>query len=72
MSSLIYNITFDCADPRALARFWGQRPEIGWVLMADHESNEFDVEISVAGLEAARSAEANTGTEPFSDARKVP
>lgn len=23
MSSSIHNITFDCADPRALARFWG-------------------------------------------------
>ncbi len=127
MSSIIYNITFDCADPRALARFWGQvtgwpvieepspgyeesavgmtgegsprlyfvkvpegkvaknrvhldimpadrsqdeeitrliglgativsdpRPEFGWVLMADPEGNEFDVEISVAELEAER------------------
>jgi hypothetical protein len=24
VSSTIYNITFDCADPPALARFWGQ------------------------------------------------
>lgn len=24
MSSTICNITFDCADPSALARFWGQ------------------------------------------------
>ncbi len=122
MSSIIYNITFDCADPRALARFWGQvtgwpvveepqpgyeesavgmagegrprlyfvrvpeekiadrsqeeeiirltglgarivsdrRPEYGWVLLADPEGNEFDVEISVAEVEAARAAGAAT------------
>ena len=28
------------------------RPEFGWVLLADPEGNEFDVEISVAELEA--------------------
>ena len=133
MSSIIFNITFDCADPRALARFWGQvtgwpvteeprpgceesavgiagegrprlyfvrvpetktnknrvhldmmpadrtqdeeitrltglgarivsdrRPEFGWVLLADPEGNEFDVEISVAELDAARLKEAGT------------
>ena len=133
MSSIILNITFDCADPRALARFWGQvtgwsaieeprpgceesavgmagegrprlyfvrvpetktsknrvhldmmptdrnqdeeitrltglgarivsdrRPELGWVLLADPEGNEFDVEISVAELGTARPAEAGT------------
>jgi hypothetical protein len=130
VSSIIFNITFDCADPRALARFWGQvtgwpvieeprpgceesaagegrtrlyfvrvpetktiknrvhldimpadrtqdeeitrltglgarivsdrRPEFGWVLLADPEGNEFDVEISVAELDAARAAEADT------------
>jgi len=121
MSSIVMNITFDCADPRALARFWGQvtgwpvnqepqpgyeeaavgvagegrprlyfakvpegktvknrlhldivpadrtqdeeiirltglgarvlsdrRPEFGWVLLADPEGNEFDVEVSLA------------------------
>jgi predicted enzyme related to lactoylglutathione lyase len=125
VSSIIFNITFDCTDPRALARFWGQvtgwpvteeprpgceesavgmagegrprlyfvrvpetktsknrvhldlmpadrtqdeeitrltglgarivsdrRPEFGWVLLADPEGNEFDVEISVAELDA--------------------
>lgn len=133
VSSIIYNITFDCADPRALARFWGQvtgwqvfeepapgyeesavgmkgegrprlyfvkvpegktiknrvhldimpadrtqdeevarltglgarivsdrRPEVGWVLMADPEGNEFDVEISVAELAAAQAADAGS------------
>jgi hypothetical protein len=133
VSSIIFNITFDCADPRALARFWGhvtgwpvieeprpgheesavgmagegcprlyfvrvpgdktiknrvhldimpadrtqdeeisrltrvgarivsdRRPEFGWVLLADPEGNEFDVEISVAELDAARAAEAGT------------
>ena len=28
MSSILLNITFDCADPRALARFWAQ--VTGW------------------------------------------
>ncbi len=131
MSSIIINITFDCTDPRALARFWGQvtgwpvieepapgyeeaavgmagegrprlyfvkvpetktiknrvhldimpadgtqddeitrltglgarivsdrRPEFGWVVLADPEDNEFDVEISIAELDAAQAAEA--------------
>jgi glyoxalase superfamily protein len=130
VSSVVFNITFDCADPCALARFWGQvtgwpvteqarpgyeeaavgsadqgcprlyfvrvsegktvknrvhldimpadrtqdeeitrltglgarilmdrRPEFGWVLLADPEGNEFDVEISVAELDAARAAQ---------------
>jgi hypothetical protein len=133
VSSIIFNITFDCADPRALARFWGQvtgwpvvedprpgceesavgntgegrprlyfvrvpegktiknrvhldvmpadrtqqeeitrliglgarvisdrRPEFGWVTLADPAGNEFDVEISVAELDAARAAEVDT------------
>jgi predicted enzyme related to lactoylglutathione lyase len=124
VSSIILNITFDCADPRALARFWGQvtgwpvteepepgqadsavglpaegcprlyfvkvpegktvknrvhldvmpsdrtqddeiarltglgarivedrRPEFGWVVLADPEGNEFDVEISLTQLD---------------------
>jgi predicted enzyme related to lactoylglutathione lyase len=136
MSSIVFNITFDCADPQALARFWGEvtgwpvideprpgceesavgragegrprlyfvrvpetktnknrvhldimpadrtqeeeitrltrlgakivsdrRPEIGWVLMADPEGNEFDLEISIAELDAAQPAAANIGTE---------
>ena len=127
MSSFVFNITFDCADPRALARFWGQvtgwpvteepqpgyeesavgtpgegrprlyfvkvpepktiknrlhldvmpddrsqqeeiarltglgatvvsdrRPELGWVILADPEGNEFCVEISRAELDAAQ------------------
>lgn len=129
MSSTILNITFDCADPRVLAAFWGQltgwpviiepqpgypecavgtpgggrprlyfvqvaegktiknrvhldvvptdrtqdeeiarliglgarvvsdrRPELGWVILADPEGNEFCVEIGVAGPEAAGAA----------------
>jgi len=127
VSSFVFNITFDCADPRALARFWGQvtgwpvteepqpgyeesavgtpgegrprlyfvkvpepktiknrlhldvmpddrsqqeeiarltglgatvvsdrRPELGWVILADPEGNEFCVEISRAELDAAQ------------------
>ena len=137
MSSIILNITFDCADPRALARFWGQvtgwpvieepspgyeesavgetgqgrprlyfvkvpedktvknrlhldmmpddrtqeeeiarlvglgarivsdqRPEFGWVLLADPEGNEFDVEISIAELQAAERREGTGGSSP--------
>jgi predicted enzyme related to lactoylglutathione lyase len=129
VSSAILNITFDCADPRALARFWGQvtgwpvveepqpgsedsavgnpgeghprlyfvrvpedktiknrmhldvmpadrtqdeeiarltglgativsdrRPELGWVILADPEGNEFCVEISVGELESTEEA----------------
>jgi hypothetical protein len=72
VSSAILNITFDCADPRALARFWGRlsglgativsdrRPESGWVILADPEGNEFCVEISVGELESAQAATAAT------------
>ena len=31
-----------------------RRPEYGWVLLADPEGNEFDVEVSLAELDAAR------------------
>jgi hypothetical protein len=31
-----------------------RRPEFGWVILADPEGNEFDVEISLAELDAAR------------------
>jgi|SRR5450756_1354633 len=131
MTSIIHNVTFDCADPRAMARFWAQvigwplseepvpgyedavvgvsaegrpklyfvpvpegkavknrlhldvvpadrsqdeeiarltglgatvvsdqRPEFGWVILADPEGNEFCVELSAAELEAAIAAEA--------------
>jgi hypothetical protein len=133
MTSTILDVTFDCAAPRALARFWGEvtgwpvieepapgredsavgtpgegrprlyfvkvpdgktvknrvhldvmpndrtqdeeiarltglgarvvsnrRPELGWVVLADPEGNEFCVEISAAGLRAAQAAEAAT------------
>jgi hypothetical protein len=83
VSSAICNITFDCADPSALARFWGQvtglpvieepqlvqlgatvvsdqRPDIGWVIMADPEGNEFCVEMSRAELDALAQAEPAT------------
>ena len=35
-----------------------RRPELGWVVLADPEGNEFCVEISAAGLRAAQAAEA--------------
>jgi hypothetical protein len=33
-----------------------RRPELGWVILADPEGNEFCVEISRAELDAARAA----------------
>jgi hypothetical protein len=33
-----------------------RRPEFGWVILADPEGNEFDVEISLAELDAARAS----------------
>jgi Glyoxalase-like domain len=33
VSSTIINVTFDCADPRALARFWGQ--VTGWPVIEE-------------------------------------
>jgi hypothetical protein len=129
VSSVICNITFDCADPAALPRCWGQatglpvveepqpgypdsavgegrprlyfvrvpegkivknrlhldimpsdrtqdeeiarltrlgaaivsdrRPDVGWVIMADPEGNEFCVEMSRAELDAALAAESS-------------
>ena len=129
MSSTILNITFACADPRAVATFWGQltgwpvitepqpgypecavgtlgegrprlyfvevperktiknrvhldvipadrtqdeeiarlvglgatvvsdeRPDVGWVILADPEGNEFCVEVSAAEMQAAGTA----------------
>jgi hypothetical protein len=134
VSSTICNITFDCADPPALARFWAQvtglplieepqpgypesavgdsrprlyfvqvpegkivknrvhldimpddrtqdeeiarltrlgativsdrRPDVGWVIMADPEGNEFCVEMSRAELDAALAAE-TSGQAPL-------
>ena len=131
MSSIVRNITFDCADPAKVARFWGgatgwavdenpqpgypdcavrppgpghpklyfvqvpegkatknrvhldlepidrsqdeeiarltalgatllsdDRPEMGWVVMADPEGNEFCLEMSADDLKAALIAEA--------------
>jgi len=36
------------------------RPEVGWVVLADPEGNEFCVEISAAEMEAADAAEGAT------------
>ena len=33
-----------------------RRPEFGWVILADPEGNEFDVEISAAELDEARAS----------------
>lgn len=37
MSSIIHNVTFDCADPGAIARFWAE--VTGWSL---HEEGTWD------------------------------
>lgn len=37
MSSIIHNVTFDCADPGAIARFWAA--VTGWAL---HEEGTWD------------------------------
>jgi len=36
-----------------------RRPDVGWVIMADPEGNEFCVEMSRAELDAARAAESS-------------
>jgi hypothetical protein len=59
-SSIPLNITFDCADELGATIVSERRPEIGWMILADPEGNEFCVEISVAELEAARAAKAAT------------
>jgi hypothetical protein len=47
VSSIILNITFDCADPRALARFWGR--VTGWPVTEEPEPGQAD---SAVGLPA--------------------
>jgi hypothetical protein len=40
VSSTILNITFDCADPRALATFWGQLT--GWPVITEPQPGYTD------------------------------
>jgi predicted enzyme related to lactoylglutathione lyase len=47
MSSIVMNITFDCADPRALARFWGQ--VTGWPVNQEPQPGYEEAAVGVAG-----------------------
>ena len=47
MSSIIFNITFDCADPRALARFWGQ--VTGWPVTEESWPGHEESAVGLAG-----------------------
>jgi predicted enzyme related to lactoylglutathione lyase len=47
MSSAILNITFDCADPVAVARFWGELT--GWPVDEEPEPGEPDCAVGTPG-----------------------
>jgi hypothetical protein len=47
VSSIILNITFDCADPRALARFWGQ--VTGWPVVEEPRPGYEESAVGMAG-----------------------
>jgi predicted enzyme related to lactoylglutathione lyase len=47
MSSIVLNITFDCADPRALARFWGE--VTGWPVTEEPEPGREDAAVGTPG-----------------------
>ncbi len=47
MSSTILNITFDCADPGALARFWGQLT--GWPIISEPQPGYPDQAVGTPG-----------------------
>jgi hypothetical protein len=47
VSSTIINITFDCADPPALARFWGQ--VTGWPVFTDPQPGYLDCAVGTTG-----------------------
>jgi predicted enzyme related to lactoylglutathione lyase len=47
VSSTILNITFDCADPRVVARFWGQLT--GWPVDEAPEPGEPDCAVGKPG-----------------------
>jgi predicted enzyme related to lactoylglutathione lyase len=47
VSSIILNITFDCADPRALASFWGQ--VTGWPVIEEPRPGYAESAVGMAG-----------------------
>ena len=57
MSSAIFNVTFDCADPRALARFWGQ--VTGWPVIEEPEPGYEESAVGTPGVCGAWKASAS-------------
>jgi hypothetical protein len=47
VSSAILSITFDCADPRALARFWGE--VTGWPVIGEPQPGSEDSAVGNLG-----------------------
>lgn len=47
MSSIVLNITFDCAEPRALARFWGE--VTGWPVIEEPSPGHEDCAVGTPG-----------------------
>jgi Glyoxalase-like domain len=52
VSSIIFNITFDCADPRVLARFWGQ--VTGWPMIEEPRPGYEESAVGMAGEDCPR------------------
>ena len=52
MTSFILNITFDCADPRALARFWGQ--VTGWPVTEEPRPGFAEAAVGTPGEDRSR------------------
>jgi glyoxalase superfamily protein len=47
VSSAIFNVTFDCADPRALARFWGH--VTGWPVIEEPQPGYEESAVGMPG-----------------------
>jgi predicted enzyme related to lactoylglutathione lyase len=47
VSSTIHNVTFDCADPQAVARFWAG--VTGWPVSQPYQPGEYGVAPGVVG-----------------------
>jgi Glyoxalase-like domain len=52
VTSTLINITFDCADPRALARFWGQ--VTGWPVITEPQPGYPDCAVGTTGADRPR------------------
>ena len=53
MSSTVHNITFDCTDPLAVARFWAE--VTGWQVSERYKPGEYAVASAAASSPAASS-----------------